>query len=312
HVGVAPSVLDLLDVLDADEVRAGRHGLLRLVALRDHEHPHLLAGAVRQAHGAPDDLVGVLGIDAQPHGHVHRLVEFRVASGLDALHCLARGIQLARLDGPDRRAVVFAVRPHQSTTSGPMCRAVPATMFIAASMSLAVKSGILSSAILRSCARVTLPTFWRFEVGLPFSIPASFFRSTAAGGVLVMNVNVRSLKIVTSTGVIIPCAWAVLALNCFTNSMMFTPCGPRAVPTGGAGVACPAGTWSFTTAIIGLAICPCASARLCVQRFSEPLTGGSRAPPTSADRTGTPRRAPCPYPESPLRPCPKTPRTALR
>src|SRR2546429_647793 len=36
--------------------------------------------------------------------------------------------------------------------------------------------------------------------------------------------------------------------------MMFTPCGPSAVPTGGAGVACPAGTCSFTTAAIGLAI----------------------------------------------------------
>src|SRR5439155_1266957 len=69
-----------------------------------------------------------------------------------------------------------------------------------------------------------------------------------------MKVNVRSLKIVTSTGVTIP-AWPwVRALNCLTNSMMLTPWGPSAVPTGGAGVACPAGTWSFTTAVIGLAI----------------------------------------------------------
>src|ERR687893_416032 len=30
--------------------------------------------------------------------------------------------------------------------------------------------------------------------------------------------------------------------------MMATPCGPRAVPTGGAGVACPAGIWILTTA----------------------------------------------------------------
>src|SRR6478609_2732023 len=35
--------------------------------------------------------------------------------------------------------------------------------------------------------------------------------------------------------------WALYALQ---NSMMFTPCGPRAVPTGGAGVAAPA--WSCT------------------------------------------------------------------
>src|SRR5438552_2763838 len=153
--------------------------------------------------------------------------------------------------------------------------AVPATIFIAASISLAFKSGIFSSAMLRTWARVTFPTFCRFDVGLPFSIPASFFRSTAAGGVLVMNVNVRSLKIVTSTGVIMPCACAVLALNCLTNSMMFTPCGPSAVPTGGAGVACPAGTWSFTTAAIGLAI-------------SAPSIASNQARPTWAARTHRP------------------------
>src|SRR5450432_591264 len=30
--------------------------------------------------------------------------------------------------------------------------------------------------------------------------------------------------------------------------MMLIPCGPSAVPTGGAGVACPAGIWIFTIA----------------------------------------------------------------
>jgi len=35
------------------------------------------------------------------------------------------------------------------------------------------------------------------------------------------------------------------------NSMMFTPCWPSAGPIGGAGVAFPAGTWSFTIAWIG-------------------------------------------------------------
>src|SRR5204862_3604322 len=47
-----------------------------------------------------------------------------------------------------------------------------------------------------------------------------------------------------------PCALAVLALNCFTNSMMLTPCGPRAVPTGGAGVAAPACSCTLTSAAI--------------------------------------------------------------
>src|SRR5690349_3085348 len=37
---------------------------------------------------------------------------------------------------------------------------------------------------------------------------------------------------------------SVAALYALTNSMMFTPCWPSAGPTGGAGVAWPAGSWS--------------------------------------------------------------------
>src|SRR5512142_1971120 len=50
------------------------------------------------------------------------------------------------------------------------------------------------------------------------------------------------------TGMIRPsfaCGW-VCALNCLQNSMMFTPCWPSAGPTGGAGLALPAGICSFT------------------------------------------------------------------
>src|SRR5712692_4278156 len=44
-------------------------------------------------------------------------------------------------------------------------------------------------------------------------------------------------------------AWAwVASLYCRQNSMMFTPCWPSAVPTGGAGVAWPALIWSLTSA----------------------------------------------------------------
>ncbi len=53
---------------------------------------------------------------------------------------------------------------------------------------------------------------------------------------------------VITTGMIRP-SWSlaeVLALNALQNSMMLTPCGPSAVPTGGAGVALPAGICSFT------------------------------------------------------------------
>src|SRR4051794_20151909 len=52
--------------------------------------------------------------------------------------------------------------------------------------------------------------------------------------------------------------WALYALQ---KSMMLTPWGPRAVPTGGAGVAAPAWSWTLTSAAIfflgGIALlCP--------------------------------------------------------
>src|SRR4029453_1858769 len=45
-----------------------------------------------------------------------------------------------------------------------------------------------------------------------------------------------------------PCLSCVRALNDLQNSMMFTPCWPSAGPTGGDGVAAPAGHCSFSTA----------------------------------------------------------------
>src|SRR5437870_6420302 len=54
----------------------------------------------------------------------------------------------------------------------------------------------------------------------------------------------------------------VFALNALQNSMMLTPCGPSAVPTGGAGVALPAGICNFTIPVTFLAILtPVASVR---------------------------------------------------
>src|SRR3979411_1848513 len=75
-----------------------------------------------------------------------------------------------------------------------------------------------------------------------------------------MKVNDWSEKIVISTGRMVswPC---VRALNSLQKAMMLMPCGPSAVPTGGAGLAFPAGIWSFTNpdtffAITLLHVCP--------------------------------------------------------
>src|SRR5215469_11323022 len=64
-----------------------------------------------------------------------------------------------------------------------------------------------------------------------------------------------------STGMMLPRWLSVAALYCLTKSMMFTPCGPSAVPTGGAGVAWAAGSCTLTTAasfflLGGIEVCP--------------------------------------------------------
>src|SRR6202044_3160453 len=129
----------------------------------------------------------------------------------------------------------------------PIERAVPAMIFSAASIVVALRSGIFVSAICRSCAEVSVPTLVLCGSALPLSTPTAFLISSGAGGVFVMKVNDRSSKMVISTGMMLPRWASVAALYCRTKSMMLTPCGPSAVPTGGAGVAAPA--WSCTLTI---------------------------------------------------------------
>src|SRR5215204_2708123 len=53
---------------------------------------------------------------------------------------------------------------------------------------------------------------------------------------------------VTTAGMISPSSFDVFALKFLQKSMILTPCGPSAVPTGGAGVAFPAAICSLTIA----------------------------------------------------------------
>src|SRR3954469_22902995 len=55
---------------------------------------------------------------------------------------------------------------------------------------------------------------------------------------------------VISTGIPLPRMDSVWALYALQKSMMLTPCGPSAVPTGGAGVAEPALSCTLTSAAI--------------------------------------------------------------
>src|SRR5215470_11812051 len=146
-------------------------------------------------------------------------------------------------------------------TSRPIERAVPATVLIAASSVWQFKSGSLVFAISSTCFAVTVPTLFLFGSADPFAMFAARFSRIDAGGVFVMKVYDRSAYTVTTTGMISPSSFAVLALKFLQKSMMLTPCGPSAVPTGGAGVAFPAAIWSFTTAWTFFAISDSAKPR---------------------------------------------------
>src|SRR5215831_9431762 len=123
-----------------------------------------------------------------------------------------------------------------------------------ASSSRAFRSLRLVLTMSITCLRVTLPTLVLLGSFEPAAMFAAFLSRTAAGGLLVMNVNDLSLKTVITTGRMSPACFCVAALNSLQNAMMLTPRGPSAVPTGGAGLACPAGICSLICAITSLAM----------------------------------------------------------
>ena len=98
-------------------------------------------------------------------------------------------------------------------------------------------------------------TLFLFGSPLALSIPAAFFSRTAAGGDFVIKVNDLSSNTVISTGTLIPFSNSfVFSLNALQKSIIFKPCCPRAGPTGGLGLAPPAGTWSLIIVITSFAI----------------------------------------------------------
>src|SRR3954452_9769906 len=247
HVEVGEAALDALgEVLGAHDVGAGLLGLARLVALGEDGDGDVLAQTVGQRDGAAQLLVGVADVEARADVDLDRLVELRGLGRLDERDGLGGRVLVLAVDLPARLGELLAVLCHQATST-PIERAVPAMILIAASTSLALRSGSFFSAIWRSWSCVILPTCSRCGSPEPFSMLIAWRISTAAGGVLVTKVNERSSKTVISTGIVVPMSFAVWALNALTNSMMLMPCCPRAGPTGGAGEAWPPGAWSLMT-----------------------------------------------------------------
>src|SRR5205814_3702112 len=85
-------------------------------------------------------------------------------------------------------------------TAMPMLRAVPATIFVAASRSVVFSSGSLRCAISRSCASVTLAAASRPGVAEPDATPAARRNRKLVGGVSTRIWYDRSSNTVISTG----------------------------------------------------------------------------------------------------------------
>ena len=75
---------------DADLVGTGGLGLGGLVTGGEHDDPGGLAGAVRQVHRAADHLVGLAGVDPEPHGDLDGGVHLDLGGLLGQLRGLER------------------------------------------------------------------------------------------------------------------------------------------------------------------------------------------------------------------------------
>src|SRR5262249_31519325 len=209
-------LLDLLHhLLAAYDIRACAFGLAHLLTAGDHQDLLGLAQPMRQDHRSAHHLVGVLGIHPQAQRHLYGLVELCVLDFLKQRHGFIERIGTFLHRCPRLADVLSGFLSHRfylishrsgetpgrsscdlenyAVTSMPMLRAVPFTLLMAASSEAAFRSGIFCLAISATCFSVTLPTLSLFGVPDPLAMPAARFKSTAAGGVLVMNVNERSV-----------------------------------------------------------------------------------------------------------------------
>ena len=99
HVEVHLASLDLLgQVVQADDVGAGGTGGVSLFALGEHGNANRLAGTGGQHDRTTDQLVRLLGVDAQLDGHVDGLIELGGGGFLDQIQGFADRVQLGTVD----------------------------------------------------------------------------------------------------------------------------------------------------------------------------------------------------------------------
>ena len=189
----------------ANHLGSGICGGLGGIGLGEDSHADRFACAMGQHRHATQLLVGMPRIREGPQVQFHCFVEFGGGALLGQVHCFRGliGSVLVYLLGGGVVSLTVLGHPYPSIST-PMLRAVPSIIFMAASTVAALRSFCLVSAIWRTAERDTVPTLsWR-GCSLPLVTPSAFRMSSEAGGVLVMNVNEVSSKIVISTWMMVP------------------------------------------------------------------------------------------------------------
>src|SRR5262249_3473476 len=138
-VEVVEALLDLArEVRGADDVRAGLLRLARLVAVGEDSDARLAARAVGEHQRPAQLLLGVTDVEAEVEMRLDGLVELRGLEALEDADRLRGRVQLLAVVRGARVPVLLPVLAHRSVST-PIERAVPATTFIACSMSRALR-----------------------------------------------------------------------------------------------------------------------------------------------------------------------------
>ena len=150
HIEIQVTGLDFgSQVVETDDFGTSGLGGFSLVALGEHGNTHRLAGTGGQDDGTTHDLVGFTCINAEVDSHVDGFVKLGGSSFLGQGQGFLKRVQLLGDYLASEGLLLLAQLCHdyRPSTVMPMERAEPAIVRIAASISAAVRSGILVLAI---------------------------------------------------------------------------------------------------------------------------------------------------------------------
>lgn len=116
NVEVEPSILNTLgQILLTDRISPGHASLLSHVALGEHDYSLRTSDPMRKNDRATNDLVRLLGIDAEMEMNLHGLIKLGSPEPFHDLHCLSQSNRSLRLALGGQCAVTLGLFWHRLT-----------------------------------------------------------------------------------------------------------------------------------------------------------------------------------------------------